>query len=129
LSGVVLDASAVVAVLIRERGWEVVQSVILDSKMAANNLGEVAQRLLKEGWSRFQIEDAIGALQIEIIPVDGLLALDAAEIREIAQAKGLSQADCICLALAKRMGVAAMTGDQKWLEIAGAVGVEVRVVR
>jgi ribonuclease VapC len=129
LSGVVLDASAVVAVLIRERGWEVVQSVILDSKMAANNFGEVAQRLLKDGWNRCQIEDAIGALQIEIIPVDGPLALDAAEIREIARAKGLSQADCICLTLAKRMGVAAMTADQKWLEIADAVGVEVRVVR
>jgi ribonuclease VapC len=129
LSGVVLDASAVVAVLIRERGWEVVQSVILDSKMVANNLGEVAQRLLKKGWSRFQIEDAIGALQIEIIPVDGPLALDAAEIREIARAKGLSQADCICLALARRMGTAAMTADQKWLEIADAVGVKVQVVR
>jgi ribonuclease VapC len=97
--------------------------------MAANNLGEVAQRLLKEGWSRFQIEDAVGALQIEIIPVDGSLALDAAEIREVARAKGLSQADCICLALAKRTGVAAMTADQKWLEVAEAVGVEVRVVR
>ena len=129
MNGVVLDASAVVAVLIRERGWQAVQSVILDSKMAANNRGEVAQRLLKEGWNRFQIEDAIGALQIEIIPVDGPLALDAAEIREIARAKGLSQADYLCLALAKRMGVVAMTADQKWLEIAGAVGVEVRVVR
>lgn len=71
--------------------------------------------MLKEGWNRFQIEDEIGALQIEIIPVDGQLALDAAEIREIARAKDLFQADCICLALAKHMGVTAMTADQKWL--------------
>jgi ribonuclease VapC len=51
------------------------------------------------------------------------------DIKKIARQKGLSQADCICLALAKRMGVAAMTADQKWLEIADAVGVEVQVVR
>ncbi len=53
----------------------------------------------------------------------------AAEMRAWVLAKGMSQADFNCLALAKRKGVPALTGDRKWLEIADAIGVEVRLMR
>jgi ribonuclease VapC len=129
LSFVVLDASALIALLQSEKGAKIVADEVQGAAISAVNLGEAAQRQYRDGKTRTEFEAMATAFELNIIPVDGALALDAAEIREIARAKGLSQADCICLALAKRMGVAAMTADQKWLEIAGAVGVEVRVVR
>jgi ribonuclease VapC len=129
LSAVVLDASALVALLRGESGAPIVAENVRGAAVSAVNFGETAQRQYKAGTSRQEFEDVIAPLNLNIVSVDRAMALDAADIREIARAKSLSQADCICLALAKRMGVVAMTADQKWLEIAGALGVEVWVVR
>ncbi len=129
MSTVVLDASALVALLRGESGAPIVAENVRGAAVSAVNFGEAAQRQYKAGTSRQEFEDVIAPLNLNIVSVDRAMALDAADIREIARAKGLSQADCLCLALSKRMGVVAMTADQKWLEIAGAVGVEVRVVR
>lgn len=127
MSAVVLDASALVALLRGESDEPIVAENVRGAAISAVNFGEAAQRQYKAGTSRQEFEDVIAPLNI--VSVDRAMALDAADIREIARAKGLSQADCICLALAKLMCVIAMTADQKWLEIAGAVGVKVRVVR
>jgi ribonuclease VapC len=129
LSFVVLDASALIALLQSEKGAKIVADEVQGAAISAVNLGEAAQRQYRDGKTHTEFEAMATAFALNVIPVDGPLALDAAEIREIARQKGLSQADCICLTLAKRMGVTAMTADQKWLEIAGAVGVEVRVLR
>jgi PIN domain nuclease of toxin-antitoxin system len=129
LSLVVLDASALLALLQSERGAKIVADEIQGAAISAVNLGEAAQRQYRDGKTSTEFEAMATAFALNIISVDGPLALDAAEIREIARQKGLSQADCICLALAKRLGVNAMTADQKWLEIAGEVGVKVQVVR
>ena len=129
MSAVVLDASALVALLRGESGAPIVAENVRGAAVSAVNFGEAAQRQYKAGTSRQEFEDVIAPLNLNIVSVDRAMALDAADIREIARAKGLSQADCICLALAKHMGVIAMTADQKWLEIADTVGVEVRVVR
>ena len=129
MSFVVLDASALIALLQSEKGAKIVADEVQGAAISAVNLGEAAQRQYRDGKTRTEFEAMATAFELNVIPVNGPLALDAAEIREIARAKGLSQADCICLALSKRMGVVAMTADQKWLEIADVVEVEVRVVR
>jgi ribonuclease VapC len=126
---IVLDASAAIALFRREPGWELIDESATDAVMSAVNLGEVVQRQLRLNVSRIETKRLIAELGVLIIDVDAGLAMDAAELRHQIPKSGLSQADCICLALAKRMGVAAMTADQRWLKIAEAVGVEVRVVR
>jgi ribonuclease VapC len=129
LSAVVLDASALVALLRGESGAPIVAENVRGAAVSAVNFGEAAQRQYKAGTSRQEFEDVVAPLNLNIVSVDRAMALDAADMREIGRQKGLSQADCICLALAQRMGVVAMTADQKWLEIAEVVGVEVQVVR
>jgi ribonuclease VapC len=129
LSDFVLDASAVVAVVLREPGWEAVRAVLLESHIASINFGEVAQRFFKDGWPREEIEETLAALNMRVVVVDATLALDAAEMRETARAVGLSQADCICLALARRRGATAITADRDWLKIDGLLEVEVQQIR
>lgn len=129
MSGAVLDASALLALLKLEPGCEVVEAAILDAMISAVNLGEAAQRQFKAGWTRAQFEQTADALGMLIVPVDAELALDAADMREIGRVAGLSQADCICLALARREGAVAMTADRAWREVAAVVEVEVRIIR
>ncbi len=103
--------------------------MMYEGVITAINLGEVAQVQLRDGICRADVECTIEELGIPTVNVDAELAYSAAEMRMIALSKGMSQADCICLALAKREGVAALTGDRKWLEVADALGVEVKLFR
>jgi ribonuclease VapC len=126
---IVLDASAAIALFRREPGWELIDESATDAIMSAVNLGEVVQRQLRLNVSRIDTERLIAELGVLIVDVDADLAMNAAELRHQIPKAGLSQADCICLALAKRMGVVAVTTDRDWVSIADAVGVEVRVAR
>ena len=126
---IILDSSAVLAVLRDETGANVVLESLPDGVICAINLGEVVQVQIREGKTREQAAAVINALQIPVIDVDADLAIYAAELRMKVLKNGISQADSICLALAKREGAVALTGDRKWLEVAEILGVEVRLIR
>lgn len=126
---IVLDASAAIALFRREPGWELIDESATDAVMSAVNLGEVVQRQLRLNVSRIETERLMAELGVLIVDVDADLTMDAAELRHKIPKAGLSQADCICLALAKRMNVVAMTTDRDWAGVADAVGVKVRVAR
>lgn len=126
---IVYDSSAILAVLRQEAGAALVIGQTEVGVISAINLGEVAHVQLRFGKTRAEAEEVIREMGIPVVDVDAQLALDAAEIKIIGKEAGLSQADCICLALAKREGAAALTGDRDWLKIADAIGVEVRLIR
>lgn len=126
---IILDSSAVLAVLRDETGANVVLESLPDGVICAINLGEVVQVQIREGKTREQAAAVINALQIPVVDVDADLAIYAAELRMKVLKNGISQADSICLALAKREGAVALTGDRKWLEVAEILGVEVRLIR
>ena len=129
LSLIILDSSAVLAVLRNETGANVVLESLPDGVICAINLGEVVQVQIREGKTREQAAAVINELQIPVVEVDADLAIYAAELRMKVLKQGISQADSICLALAKREGAVALTGDRKWLEVAEILGVEVRLIR
>ena len=126
---IVYDSSAILAVLREEAGAALVIGQTELGMISAINLGEIAHVQLRFGKTRAEAEDVIREMGIPVVNVDAQLALDAAEIKIIGKEAGLSQADCICLALAKREGAVALTGDRDWLKIADAIGVEVRMIR
>lgn len=68
-------------------------------------------------------------LPVVFVPVDEELALQAALMAAITKPFGLSLGDRICLALARRTGLPALTADRSWLKAASALGVTVEVIR
>ena len=126
---IVYDSSAILAVLREEAGAALVIGQTEVGVISAINLAEVAHVQMRFGKTRAEAEEVIREMGIPVVDVDEQLALDASEIKIIGKEAGLSQADCICLALAKREGAAALTGDRDWLKIADAIGVEVRLIR
>jgi ribonuclease VapC len=129
LSVVVLDASALLALLKREAGADVVEASLDRAVIGSVNLGEAAQIQYLHGWHRSDFEIAIGLTEISVVPVTHRIAMDAADFRELARKNGISQADCLCLALAKSESAFALTADRDWLKIANQIGVEVRLIR
>jgi ribonuclease VapC len=125
---VVLDASAVLALLLSEAGATKVAAVLTGSQMSAVNYAEIFTHYAKMGSSEAEIEDVVGTLPITIVPLDRNLAAAAGMLRPLTIDAGLSLGDRCCLALARSCGLPAYTADKQWKLVAAAVGVKVTLI-
>jgi ribonuclease VapC len=123
----ILDASAVLALLHRERGAEVVRKALDHAALSAVNAAEIAAKLVRLGESESDARADIAALQLEIVPFDGELAFMAASPDLTASEHGFSLGDRACLTTARKLGVPAITADRNW-RVPG-LGVSVRFIR
>lgn len=126
----VLDASALLAFLLDEPGKDkVMRAISADTCLSVVNLAEVASVYALRGVSAEGIRSLASRLPIELIDMDQDLAVRAALLTPATRPRGLSLGDRVCLALAGRMGVPAMTADRAWAEIASGIGVTVHLIR
>ncbi len=126
---VVLDASAVLALLFEESGAEVVRAQLRTGVIGAANLAEVLAKLSDHGLPAMEAVRAVTILGLEVAPMTEAQAGRSAELRPMTRAVGLSLGDRACLALAAELGAPALTADRSWDAVAGAVGVSVQVIR
>ncbi|MFY9290006.1 MAG: type II toxin-antitoxin system VapC family toxin [Methylorubrum rhodinum] len=127
--GVVLDASALLALLLAEPGEDRVKAGLDGSVMSTVNLAEVVSHYAKLGVARSDIEALLRALPIRWATVDAGLSYEAGMLRPLTVEGGLSLGDRYCLALAKREGLPALTAERRWSTIAEAAGVVVEMIR
>lgn len=114
MSNVVLDASALLAVLHEEPGAALVAEHLDGAAVSAVNVAEAGARLVDRGMPPPLVGEAIRGLGIEIVAFDGELAQASTVLREGTRARGLSLGDRACLALAQRLNVPALTADRAW---------------
>lgn len=126
----IMDASALLALLLNEEGAELAVSAIEEgAQINSINLSEVAGRLILNGMPEDVVRGIIGELPLTIIPVDAELALLAALMLPVTRQFGLSLGDRFCLALASREGLPAITADRLWAEAGAKLGIEIRLIR
>lgn len=113
---IVLDASAVLAFLQGEPGADVVEAELPEGVIGAANWSEVAQKVRGRSadWTLARSLLLSYGLQVEPVTVDD--AEGAAQLWQ--RGSGLSLGDRLCLALARRLGVVALTADRAWGESA-----------
>jgi ribonuclease VapC len=126
---VVLDASAVLALLFKEPGAEVVCAHLRTGVIGAANLAEVLAKLADHGLPTNEAARAVAILGLEIMPMTETQALHSAALRPVTRSAGLSLGDRACLALAAELGAVALTADRGWNALAGPVGVRVQMIR
>ena len=127
---IVLDASAVLALLLREPGAErVTAAIVAGARMSTVNFSEVATRYVRAGATEAELLALRDGLPVTLVAVDADLALRAARMSAVTREAGLSLGDRLCLALAQREGATALTADRAWAGVAGAIGVTVEVLR
>lgn len=124
MSETVLDASAVLAAVLKEAGGARVAELTGSILVSAVNHAEVWTRLLDLNVERSAAETSIGMLGIEIVAFDAAQAESAAALRAQTRSAGLSLGDRACLALAISRGAPAMTADRTWSTIELPVQVE-----
>ena len=124
---VVLDASAVLALLRDEPGAARVAALLPTAAISAVNLAEVLIVLERRGVPPADARRAVDALALDVLPVDDATAHAAAGVAAANLRRGLSLGDCFCLATAHLTGRAAVTADRKWAPL--KAGAKVEVVR
>ena len=127
MSSTVLDASALLALLHRERGFQVVADQIKDAAVSAVNLSEVVARLADRGLLEQVIRQSLESMSVAVIPFETEQAYIAGMLRVETRSVGLSLGDRACLALARQLRVPALTADRRWAEL--DVGINVQVIR
>ena len=125
----VIDASALLAVLLDEPGSKNVVPLLQGSIIGSVNLAEVAAGLRGGGNSDEQIRGIIEQIELPVAPADKTLAIDAGLLRRMTDQYGLSLGDRFCLALGRRTGLPVLTADRAWIEIAEAINVKVQLIR
>lgn len=129
MTSVVLDASALLAMLLGEPGAERVSAALDGALLGAVNLAEIVSHYAKLGASRDDIATLLAPLPVRVMPVDAGLSYDAGMLRPLTLKGGLSLGDRYCLALARREGIPAMTAERRWPNIASAARVTVELIR
>ena len=124
-TGVVLDASAVLALLQEERGADQVEGLLDGAWMSCVNLSEVIQKAEQHGVETEGLEYDLEALGIEFRDFDLAMARSMAELRSVGE--GLSLGDRACLALATVTDATAITADRRW--VIDRLTVDVRLIR
>ncbi len=125
---VVLDASALLAVLKGETGHErVIEAMIQGAALGTVNLGEVVGVFARVGTPAAEVTADILRLGLSIEPFTAEDAQRAGGLIRDTSEAGLSFGDRACLALALRLGCPVLTADRAWSGL--DVGVEVILVR
>jgi len=124
---VVIDASALLALLNDEPGADVVAEALPGGVISAVNLSEVIAKLCDAGMPEKAIHQALQPLGIEIVPFDEDQAYQAGLLRTSTQDFGISLGDRACLSLAKKLGIDALTADRAWTEL--SIGTTIKVIR
>ena len=124
----VLDASAVLAVLFEEPGAERVrQATLTPTPISAVNLSEVLGKMIERGASDIDARTRVAGLQLDVRSFGEISAHEAAFLRRVTRTAGLSLGDRACLTLARELGMPALTAERNWTRL--DVGVSIELIR
>ena len=123
----VLDASAIIAMILSEPGWEAVAVVQSQAAASTVNISEVVAKLCDRGADDDTAREAVARLHLEVIDFDLGQAMQAGSLRRATRARGLSLGERACLALALARHGRVLTTDRAWTGL--DLGVEIEVIR
>lgn len=128
MTSVVMDASAVLALVRDEPGADKVGPHVGRAAISAVNLQEVIKELLLSGLDASTVRELLEELRLDVRPHDVEAAYAAAALHAQTKEFGRGLGDRSCLALAIQLGVPALTADREWKK-AKVKGLKVEHIR
>jgi PIN domain nuclease of toxin-antitoxin system len=127
MTNVVLDASALLAMLNSEPGASMVAKNLPGAIISAVNLSEVIAKLSGAGIPEREIHHILEPLSLEVAQFDQEQAYQSGFLRPSTMKIGLSLGDRACLSLGKKLAMVVLTADQNWATL--SLGIEIQLIR
>lgn len=127
VSKVVLDASAILAVLFREAGQEQVVPHLKTASVSSVNIAEVLSKAVERTIPLEAAQRYLLHFEFEEVPFTGEQAAIVASLRPITRTLGLSLGDRACLALGLQRNVPVVTAERNWKQV--DIGISIETIR
>ncbi len=124
---VVLDSSAVLAVIWNEPGSDKVLDQVDGAIISAVNLAEVLTKISDRGVDGKRARALLASLAIKSVSFDASQAETVSQLRSQSKHLGLSLGDRACIALGIIKNCPVLTADKAWAEL--ELSVEVQLLR
>jgi PIN domain nuclease of toxin-antitoxin system len=125
---VVLDASALLALLHNETGADRVEEALLNKAVISTvNWTEVIQKAIAKNISIDGLDNELEELGLSFISFDSQQARVAGSLWQQTKTLGLSLGDRACLALAIHLDLPVLTADKIWQQL--DIGISIQLIR
>ncbi|MGE4351790.1 MAG: type II toxin-antitoxin system VapC family toxin [Bdellovibrionales bacterium] len=124
MNKVLLDSSALLALIHREKGAELVEPFLGCAVMSAVNYAEVLSKLMEKGVPDKEAITIVRDLLQEVIPFDEQSAAVSGRLRSHTKSLGLSLGDRACLATAEVHELEVLTADKVWAKVKAPVKIK-----
>ena len=125
---VVLDASALLAMLHNEQGADKVEAALLNKAVISTvNWTEVIQKAIAKNIRVDDLDSELAAVGLSFFSFDMQQAHIAGSLWQQTKALGLSLGDRACLALALHLDLPVLTADKIWQQL--DIGVSILLIR
>lgn len=127
----VLDASALMAVLLAEKGADVVIPHLRGAEISIVNVCEVLTKAVEQGADVDVVQRTLDSYGFRTRAFRDAHARHSALLRPMTKAFGLGFGDRACLVQGMFSGMPILTGDQDWmkLDLDPALGIDIRLIR
>lgn len=125
---VILDASALLALIQEETGAEIIKPLLKFSVMSAVNVTETLSVLQRTNISPEEGLTLITDIVTTIVPFDLEQAEQVAKLHPLVQPQGLSLADRACIVLGIKLQIPIYTADRIWDELK-LDNIDIRLIR
>ena len=122
-----LDTSALLALVFREPGMDAVLAALDGAAISAVNQAEVVEVAARRGTDPARAATWAEELSIPVLPFTAPMAARAGAVLAAGRAKGLSLGDAACLGTAGALGLPVLTADRGWATL--GLDIEIRQVR
>jgi PIN domain nuclease of toxin-antitoxin system len=113
VTSVILDASALIALLRQEPGADIVRKRLADAMISAVNYSEVLKKTIEIGGLPGLVQVYVQNISLRIVPFDEDQAAASATLYPQTKPLGMSFADRACLALGLKEGGDVLTTERK----------------
>jgi PIN domain nuclease of toxin-antitoxin system len=127
MNEVVLDASALLALVGGEPGGAIVAEAFPHVVISAVNLSEAVAKLIERSMPPAVVRALLEDLDLDVHPFDAESAFAAGDLRATTRDLGLSFGDRACLALGQQLKLPVLTTDRAWASL--DLGIAIRPIR
>lgn len=118
MTKIIFDASAIIALFAKEKGYETIKAYLKDAVISSVNVAEVYKYCLEiQNLTSEEAENLFIILGIKIINFTNQQALITAKLLNKTKSYGLSLGDRACIALAMIENSPVITCDSIWKKI------------